>query len=135
MGITANVLLVEDSPEVSLSVREILNGAGHSVDEATNGKEGLDKITSGTYDLVVSDIWMPEMDGIALLKEIRGAGNDVPVVVISGGAPNAPLTYTAPLASTFGANAVIYKPFEKEELLKTIDAVMSGETIAPGDSV
>ncbi|MBT6962198.1 MAG: response regulator [Rhodospirillaceae bacterium] len=135
MGITANVLLVEDSPEVSLSVREILNGAGHSVDEATNGKEGLDKITSGTYDLVVSDIWMPEMDGIALLKEIRGAGKDVPVVVISGGAPNAPLTYTAPLASTFGANAVIYKPFEKEELLKTIDAVMSGETIAPGDSV
>jgi CheY-like chemotaxis protein len=135
VGITANVLLVEDSPEVSLSVREILNGAGHSVDEATNGKEGLDKITSGTYDLVVSDIWMPEMDGIALLKEIRGAGNDVPVVVISGGAPNAPLTYTAPLASTFGANAVIYKPFEKEELLKTIDAVMSGETIAPGDSV
>ncbi|MBT4739845.1 MAG: response regulator [Rhodospirillaceae bacterium] len=135
MGITANVLLVEDSPEVSLSVREILNGAGHSVDEATNGKEGLDKITSGTYDLVVSDIWMPEMDGIALLKEIRGAGNDVPVVVSSGGAPNAPLTYTAPLASTFGANAVIYKPFEKEELLKTIDAVMSGETIAPGDSV
>ena len=135
MGITVNVLLVEDSPEVSLSVREILSGAGHTVDDATNGKEGLDKLSSGSYDLVVSDIWMPEMDGIALLKEIRGSGNDLPVVVISGGAPNAPLTYTAPLASTFGANAVIYKPFEKEELLKTIDAVMSGETIAPGESV
>ena len=135
MGITVNVLLVEDSPEVSLSVREILSGAGHAVDDANNGKEGLDKLSSGTYDLVVSDIWMPEMDGIALLKEIRGAGNDIPVVVISGGAPNAPLTYTAPLASTFGANAVIYKPFEKEELLKTIDAVLSGDTIAPGESV
>lgn len=130
-----NVLLVEDSAEVSLSVREILVGAGHTVDEATNGKEGLDQLSAGTYDLVVSDIWMPEMDGIALLKEIRSAGNDIPVVVISGGAPNAPLTYTAPLASTFGANAVVYKPFEKEELLKTIDAVMAGETIAPGESI
>lgn len=129
-----NVLLVEDSPEVSLSVSEILSGAGHTVDDAENGKIALEKLSSATYDLVVSDIWMPEMDGIALLKEIRSDGNDVPVVVISGGAPNAPLTYTAPLASTFGANAVIYKPFEKEELLKTIDAVMAGETIAPGQT-
>lgn len=130
-----NVLLVEDSPEVSLSVREILTGAGHSVEEATNGKEGLEKLSVSSFDLVVSDIWMPEMDGIALLKEIRGSGNDLPVIVISGGAPNAPLTYTAPLASTFGANAVIYKPFEKEELLKAIDAVMAGETIAPGEAI
>ena len=130
-----NVLLVEDSPEVSLSVREILSGVGHSVEDATNGKEALKKLSSSSFDLVVSDIWMPEMDGIALLKEIRGSGNDMPVVVISGGAPNAPLTYTAPLAPTFGANAVIYKPFEKEELLKTIDAVMAGETIAPGEAI
>ncbi len=123
------VLLVEDSPEVSLSVREILSGAGHEVDDASNGKEALDKINQGDFDLVVSDIWMPEMDGIALLKEIRGTGNDILVVVISGGAPNAPLTYTAPLASTFGANAVIYKPFEKEELLNAIDSVLAGETV------
>ena len=122
------VLLVEDSPEVSLSVREILSNAGHEVTDASNGKEALDKINVKSFDLVVSDIWMPEMDGIALLKEIRGAGNDVPVVVISGGAPNAPLTYTAPLASTFGANAVIYKPFEKEELLTTIDSVFASES-------
>ena len=130
-----NILLVEDSPEVSLSVREILASVGHDVDDVANGKEALAKLADHSYDMVVSDIWMPEMDGISLLKEIRGAGNDVPVVVISGGAPNAPLTYTAPLASTFGANAVIYKPFEKEELLKTIDAVMAGETVAPGEQL
>ena len=128
------VLLVEDSPEVSLSVREILSSVGHDVSDASNGKEALDKISQTEFDLVVSDIWMPEMDGIALLKEIRGAGNEVPVVVISGGAPNAPLTYTAPLASTFGANAVIYKPFEKEELLQAIDTVLSGESVTPSES-
>lgn len=121
----AHILLVEDSPEVSLSVREILSAAGHTVEDAASGKEALVRLKNGPFDAIVSDIWMPEMDGIALLKEIRGAGNNIPVVVISGGAPNAPLTYTAPLAATFGANVVVYKPFERAELLKAIDTVLS----------
>ena len=121
----ANILLVEDSPEVSMTVREILSAAGHSVASAGNGNEALAKLKSSPFDLIVSDIWMPEMDGIALLKEIRGAGNAIPVIVISGGAPNAPLTYTAPLASTFGANDVIYKPFEKRELLDAVNRVLA----------
>jgi len=120
----ANILLVEDSPEVSLSVREILKASGHTVSEAQNGALGLAAIKAGSFDLVISDIWMPEMDGIALLKQLRSSGNNIPVVVISGGAPNAPLTYTAPLASTFGADAVVYKPFEKEELLKAVNAAL-----------
>ncbi len=121
----AHILLVEDSPEVSLSVREILASVGHTVEEAASGTEGLKRLRASKFDLIVSDIWMPEMDGIALLKEIRGAGDDIPVVVISGGAPNAPLTYTAPLAATFGANVVVYKPFEKAELLKAIETVLA----------
>jgi CheY-like chemotaxis protein len=121
----AHILLVEDSPEVSLSVREILASAGHTVEETASGKEAINSLRKSHFDLIVSDIWMPEMDGIALLKEIRGAGNDIPVVVISGGAPNAPLTYTAPLAATFGANIVVYKPFEKAELLKAVEAVLA----------
>lgn len=121
----AHILLVEDSPEVSMTVREILATAGHSVEDAPSGKEALVLLKAGKFDLIVTDIWMPGMDGIALLKEIRGAGNTIPVVVISGGAPNAPLTYTAPLAATFGANVVIYKPFEKAELLKAVDMVLS----------
>lgn len=121
----AHILLVEDSPEVSLSVREILASAGHTTEEAASGKEALKALKGSKFDAIVSDIWMPEMDGIALLKEIRGAGNDIPVVVISGGAPNAPLTYTAPLAATFGANVVVYKPFEKAELLKAIETVLA----------
>ncbi|MGE3333094.1 MAG: response regulator [Rhodospirillaceae bacterium] len=121
----AHILLVEDSPEVSLSVREILSAAGHTVEDAASGKEALVRLKNGRFDAIVSDIWMPEMDGIALLKEIRGAGNNIPVVVISGGAPNAPLTYTAPLAATFGANVVVYKPFERAELMKAIDTALS----------
>jgi CheY-like chemotaxis protein len=121
----ANILLVEDSPEVSMTVSEILGSAGHKVATAGNGNDALIQLKNGRFDLIVSDIWMPEMDGIALLKAIRSAGNAIPVVVISGGAPNAPLTYTAPLASTFGANEVIYKPFEKRELLDAVKRALA----------
>jgi len=121
----ANILLAEDSPEVSMTVREILASAGHTVTCARNGTEALAQLKSGSFSLIVSDIWMPEMDGIALLKSLRGGGNNIPVIVISGGAPNAPLTYTAPLASTFGANEVIYKPFEKKELLDAVNRVLT----------
>ena len=110
-----------------MSVREILEVEGHTIEDAATGKEALERLSGGSFDIIVSDIWMPEMDGIALLKEIRGAGNDIPVVVISGGAPNAPLTYTAPLAATFGANVVIYKPFEKAELLSAVATALSGD--------
>jgi CheY-like chemotaxis protein len=120
----ARILLVEDSPDVSLTVREILVASGHSVIEATSGKQALEKLKAAAFDAVVTDVWMPEMDGIAFLKEVRGAGNKIPIVVISGGAPNAPLSYTAPLASTFGANVVLYKPFEKAELLAALKAVL-----------
>ena len=123
----AHILLVEDSPEVSMSVREILESAGHSIEDASSGKGAIKLLSSGKFDIIVSDIWMPEMDGIALLKEIRGSGNEIPVVVISGGAPNAPLTYTAPLAATFGANIMIYKPFEKDELLKAVTTALSDD--------
>jgi len=123
----AHILLVEDSPEVSMTVREILENANHTVDEADSGASALKVLKANKYDLIVSDIWMPGMDGIALLKEIRGNGNNIPVIVISGGAPNAPLTYTAPLAATFGANIVIYKPFEKTELLNAVATVLSGD--------
>lgn len=120
-----HILLVEDSPVVMMSVREILVTAGHRVEEANTGKEALDRLRHQKFDLIVTDIWMPEMDGIQFLKEMRGVGNEMPVIVVSGGAPNAPLTYTAPLATTFGANAVVYKPFHRAELLEAITSVMA----------
>ena len=120
----ARILLVEDSLGVSLSVREILKAAGPTVVEARNGVKTLAAMKDDKCELIVSDIWMPEMDGISLLKKLRSSGNNIPVVVISGGAPDAPLTYTAPLASTFGANVVVYKPFENAELLNAVNSAL-----------
>lgn len=120
-----HILLVEDAPEVRMSVREILLTAGHTVEEANTGQQALDQLKRQSFDLIVTDVWMPEMDGIRFLQIMRGAGDETPVIVVSGGAPNAPLTYTAPLATTFGANFVLYKPFESTELITAITSLMS----------
>ena len=122
----ASILLVEDSPEVSLTVSEVLQQEGHEVVTAGNGDEALAVVGKQTFDLIVSDVWMPGTDGISLLKELRSSGNQVPVIVISGGAPNAPLSYTAPLASTFGADTVLYKPFEMDELIEAVNTALAG---------
>lgn len=119
------VLVVEDTPAVLMSVRAILGAGGFDVVEATNGRAALDLLEEQTFDLVVSDVWMPEMDGIALLKTLRERQIDVPVVIISGGSPQAPLEMTAPLADTFGAHAVLYKPFESAELLEAVNDALS----------
>lgn len=92
--------------------------------EAHSGVAGLAEMKDDRFELIVSDIWMPEMDGIGLLKKLRSSGNNIPVVVISGGASNAPLTYAAPLASTFGANVVVHKPFENAELLNAVNSAL-----------
>ena len=81
------ILLVEDSPEVSLSVREILSGVGHDVADASNGKEALDRISDhGLPTLILLDLIMPEMNGIQFVGELRKIPGyrDVTTIVVTG---------------------------------------------------
>jgi len=80
------VLLVDDSPTVRLAVSDILsrNVPGLSIaGQARNGRECLDLIASGSYDLIILDVEMPEMDGIETLKELQRRGNRTPVLMLS----------------------------------------------------
>lgn len=77
------LLLVEDDAHVRNYVGKGLQEAGHLVDMADTGKEGLFLATTETYDLLILDRMLPELDGLTLLKTIRGAGNLVPVLILS----------------------------------------------------
>lgn len=85
---TARVLLVEDEEElVRLVERWLVRSFGAAVDSAENGRAGLERATEHTYDLIVSDIRMPEMDGIAMVQRIRegtGPNRATPVVIVTG---------------------------------------------------
>jgi len=122
----AKVLLVEDVPLVRQSVRAILEADGHSVVETADGSEGLAALKAHTFDLVVADIWMPNTDGIALLKEIKAGPAPLPVIIISGGGPKASLEISSSLAQTWGADTVLYKPFEDHELIDAVNRILAG---------
>lgn len=121
----ASVLVVEDVALVRQSVRAVLEEVGHTVKEAANGEEGLRILKDEPVDLVVADIWMPKLDGIAMLKVVKSLETAPPVIIISGGGPKASLELSATLAETWGADAILYKPFEDRELTDAVDRLLA----------
>jgi two-component system OmpR family response regulator len=82
-GTPMRVLVVEDDPEVSGYIARGLREHGHTVDLAANGKDGLFLATTETYDVLLLDRMLPQVDGIKLLKTLRGADNHTPVLILS----------------------------------------------------
>ncbi|WP_448204207.1 response regulator [Azospirillum sp. sgz302134] len=112
----ARVLVVEDAPAVRLSVVDTLETLGLDVLEAEDGRPAIALLEEGGIDLVVTDVLMPEVDGIELIKTVRTRFPDVKVLAMSGGAPNLPAGYVLKMTEMFNADAVLYKPFENKEL-------------------
>jgi len=77
------LLIVEDEPEVLSYIVKGMKEAGHTVDTAVNGKDGLFLATTEQYDLLIIDRMMPELDGLTVIKTLRGAGNNTPVLILS----------------------------------------------------
>ncbi len=113
------ILLIEDMKGVRESLEVILSIQGYQVDFASNGKEGLDKAKSSQYDLIITDILMPELDGTEVIIQLRNAGNDTPILAISAGGNGVSASQALTLAQE-KASAVLEKPFSKEELLNQI---------------
>ena len=80
----ASILIVDDERAIRNSMKEILEYESYKVDVAENGVEALQKVQNEKYDLIFSDIKMPEMDGIAFLEAVMKERGDVPVIMISG---------------------------------------------------
>lgn len=110
------ILVVDDEDRVRESIREILSDEGYRVIEAADGTKVLDLIHAKRPKLVLLDIWMPEVDGIGLLKEIKKAAPEVNVVMISGHGN----IHTAVTATKLGAFDFMEKPLSLEGLLHTV---------------
>lgn len=77
------LLVIEDEPEVLAYITKGMKEAGHTVDTANNGKDGLFLATTEQYDLLVVDRMLPVLDGLTLIKTLRGAGNTIPTLILS----------------------------------------------------
>ena len=124
----ANILVVDDELGIRDLLSEILNDEGHSVDLAENATQARTARLGSAYDLVLLDIWMPDTDGVSLLKEWASAGTlTMPVIMMSGHAT----IDTAVEATRIGAFSFLEKPITLQKLLKAVEQGLARNTSHP----
>jgi DNA-binding response OmpR family regulator len=114
-----SLLLVDDDAELCSMMQEFFGEAGHHLDVAYNGRDGLTQILSGSYDLVILDVMMPVVDGVTVLQQIRRR-TDVPVIMLTARVEQKDRV----LGLNAGADDYVPKPFDADELHARIHAVL-----------
>lgn len=127
------LLLIEDDAEVASYISKGMKEAGHIVDHADNGKDGLFLATTEKYDAMIVDRMLPEMDGLTIIKSVRGAGNTTPALILS--ALGEVDDRVKGLRS--GGDDYLVKPFAFAELLARIEilARRSGQDISSASEI
>jgi len=121
-------LVIDDEQIVLDSVQKILTQEDFAVDVALSSRNGLDLALKGIYDIVLTDIRMPEIGGMRILRDVKRARPSVPVVIITGYAT----VQSAVQAMKLGATDYIEKPFTPEELVKAVkEAIYVAGTTVP----
>lgn len=119
---TGHILVVDDSGFARRTLRQILEAAGHSVDEAANGNDALERYFLKRPNLVLLDIVMEGMSGLEVLPRIKEMDPDARVVVASADVQSS----TRAEAQAGGATGFINKPFDRAQVLETVSNVLAG---------
>lgn len=123
----ARILLIEDEPMVVATLEAILVSAGHEVRSANDGRTGVILFDRWMPDVVVTDIIMPDQEGLQTLREIRARQPAMGIVAMSGGARLVNVDYLE-AALRLGATQILRKPFGPRELLAAIDHCLSADS-------
>src|SRR5262249_46384619 len=133
----ARILVIDDDDLVRATVEAMLQSAGHEVLNASNGDQGLRQLEAGLVDLVITDVFMPQKEGIETIREMRRRGIKTPVIVVTGGPSvrldtlrQADINYLQ-VAKTFGADAAMQKPFTRQQLLAVVDELLASAKTNP----
>lgn len=123
------ILLVEDDPAIRRGVGDMLRFSGYQVCEAADGVAGLDAAVTGNIDLVLLDVLMPRMDGLAVLTELRKSKPALPVIFLTAIGEESDRVKGLRL----GADDYVVKPFGVQELLARVEAVMRRTPARPAN--
>src|SRR5262245_29741608 len=113
----ATILIIDDQEPVRILLRAVLERAGYEVREACNGRHGLELYREKSADLIITDIIMPEMNGLEMLSELTRSFPNVKVIAISGGSPG---DGVLSMAKMLGALHTFYKPLDLEKLVSAV---------------
>lgn len=118
------VLIIDDDRDVRVTLRDILEEAGYEVCEAADGYQGERLFRSGSLDLVITDILMPEREGLETITSLRKIRPEVKIIAISGGGYCGRFNFLE-ASKDFGANCVLQKPIAADDLLRTIETLLT----------
>ena len=118
-----SILTVDDSASIRQAIKIALSGEGYAVTEAVNGQDGLDKCAAGGFDLIVTDLNMPIMNGLDMIRALRQrpAGAGVPILFLTTES-DAEIKAQAKAA---GATGWLTKPFDPEQLVRVVKKVLA----------
>ncbi|MBF0448434.1 MAG: response regulator [Magnetococcales bacterium] len=126
-----NILVIDDDEQFLTYLHRILTNEGYEVGIASDGQQGQALIDKETFDLLITDIFMPVKDGIEVLREIRRRKLQIKIICISGGGQNCSPEETLKIVHLLGANRIMNKPFTKNDLLPVIRELLGdGEASA-----
>ena len=121
----SRILLVDDHEPVCISLQAMIKGMGHETLTATSGRQALAVHRQNPVDVLVTDIFMPDMDGYELIQKFRQEYPKVKVVAMSGGIPRSPGGPYLEVAGKFGARWLLRKPFSSMRLIEVINEATS----------
>ena len=120
----ARILVIDDEPDVRSLVEQTLKPAGHEVVPAADGREGVDSYCAKPADLVITDIYMPNQEGLETIMELRRRFPDVAIIAMSGWSTAETMLS---IAQKLGAVGILQKPFVAEELLAMVGNALRRE--------
>ena len=127
----SRILVIDDVADIRLTIGITLEIMGHDIIEAENGRLGIERLQKDTFDLVITDVYMPEMDGTEVVKYIQKMEQPPPVIVMSGGGDstggNKASQSTVLRVVKDGADFMLRKPFTGEELKYAVMHVLDNQ--------
>lgn len=118
------ILIIDDEPYILLMLKKMLERAGYEVDLASNGREGMAVFEQNSADLVITDIIMPDKEGLELILEMKKKRPELKIIAMSGGGRISPESYLE-CARHFGAEKVFQKPFRQKEIISAVKELLS----------
>ena len=127
----SKILIVDDVDYIRKSLSKVLGDSGFTCDTSENGAVACDKLETNSYDLIITDIMMPDMDGFEFLDHIRNQApptNKIPVLVISGGSKTINSDMALQLVSE-KADMVLQKPFAKADIVNAVIKILGNSKL------
>jgi len=122
------LLIIDDESTFRMFLRDIFESRGCSITTASNGQEGLQYAREDKFDVIITDMVMPETTGTELIAELRKGGNDTPIIAITGHSDG---EAGLALAKEYKVDCVVYKPFFAKELYDAVDAAINNRKLEP----